>query len=207
MIDLMNKKVLLLGPSKLAESDTISVNFNEFDYVVRFNLILKCYELHNQPKTDIIFINESSRNKLITEYNKNYQNRMILCKVPLKNLANIYGSTCFKATWNWKQFKKQFKLKCPYMGTFAIGYFLGKGCDVTYGGTDFYWTGFSDSSNYPDNYEFVPSISGKEHKVHSMAGDLRFIKNYLMTEYQGKLHLLPKTKYYFEKSLEKYGIV
>ena len=45
------------------------------------------------------------------ELNKNYQNKIILCKVSLKNLANIYGSMCFKATWNWKQFKKQFKLK------------------------------------------------------------------------------------------------
>lgn len=203
-----NKKILLMGPAQTAKSDEDDINLDDFDYVVRCNLILNCFANNEIPRTDVIFVNQRATRVLISDYSETYENKIILTKASSRKLGSRYPKSIVSITRvRIKEFKKIHKMKNLYMGTHTLAWLLQSGANVTYGGTDFYWTGFSDATNYPDKYDFVPTKSGNESGKHKMSGDLRFIKNYLMTEYQGKLHLLPKTQYYFEKSLEKYGIV
>ena len=203
-----DKHIFLIGPVKTVP--VTSDEYDGYDFVARMSGSLGSDQ--SVDRTDIIFL----RRKLADYYSTHHDpllNDMIIISHKIKEdcfaseLMKQYPSARVASVRTCNKGANLKDGKMLYEGTHALALMLKYGASVTYGGSDFWYSGFG--GNYIDGYVTDPNKvptkkkrtgNKKESKYHDIKIDLRFIKNYLMPKYGDKLKLHGKTKYFFEKS-------
>ena len=193
------KKVLLLGPSSYALSDSDYSKIEQYDYIARTNKIL---ESKQSCKTDILFINSNCVKFYLTKvekllgkivFTKRESERNLLMQVEPR--LHVYD-----LEQKWSHLMQLFSPHQPYYGTLIIDYLSDYCEEVGVAGIDFYYNGFSKKENYIEGYYDLGDLS-KEDPQHSIIKDLKYVK-FLLNK-KTNINLLQKTKEVYEELISK----
>ena len=221
------KKILFIGPSKVALEDFDWAILNDYDYIARTNMFLENRNLskkHN--RCEIIYLNvhccnmylNISQRRLYRLTTSKLKNMIVLVKFnsfipPLMKLVGRKRSLmankcnlCLSTVHVRNSINEQLSGMEPkgqgqnmecYSGTSLIVY-LAKFCNqLDVCGLDFYQSGFGLNAKYVEGYNAYNNASDKEEPRHNMQKDIRFLREFLSRNKH--VNFIHKTKTIFQE--------
>lgn len=193
-----NKKVLILGPSKLALENFDYSIVDNYDFIARTNKLLQCNLKNNEGRCDLLFINSSVVRFYLKHGTGDLENRFVFVKRKQEKQLLLKANNKLNVIdieEAWLEHYKMFYPHQPYYGTLAISYLLSENNHVSVAGFDFYTSGFSNKESYISGYYDLVDLK-EEEPIHKIKKDILFLHN-LSRSYDIKF--IHKTKTIFEE--------
>lgn len=193
------KKVIFVGPSKVALDGFDYSILDEYDYVARTNLFLDSgdgvieHDLTIHDRCDIIYLNKFAFNLYMARDDLSIlKNKIVLVKFDehQEALQNILpNTTIFSAQKEREQFIRANGCE-PYSGTSLIMYLINNYKEVSIAGIDFYESGVGRNAKYINGYYSYNQSEGEE-SVHDMKKDICYLNDLIQNN---SVKLIGKTK-------------